>query len=214
MKLTSKYFDSIRVKKSEDRTVKQEIPQCNWKGCTKPGEHRAPKGRNREGEYYNFCLEHVRAYNKNYNYFSGMSDEQVSDYQESALTGHRPTWKLGVNKAGTPDTEDTATTNNKSKNAYDYDFESEDAFDLFNDTKAQKTSQSETKRRRPVRKLERKNLRTLNLDDNATAEDIKTKFKDLVKKHHPDLNGGDRSSEDRLREIIQAYNYLKQVGLC
>ena len=53
----------------------------------------------------------------------------------------------------------------------------------------------------------------LNLEDTATKAEIKARFKDLVKRHHPDRNGGDRRSEDKLREVIQAYNYLRQAGL-
>ena len=53
----------------------------------------------------------------------------------------------------------------------------------------------------------------LTLEEGLAAEEIKTRFKALVKRHHPDANGGDRGSEEKLREIIQAYNYLKQVGL-
>ena len=59
---------------------------------------------------------------------------------------------------------------------------------------------------------ERKALEALGLEGEATAQEIKVRFKMLVKRHHPDANGGDRSTEDRLREIIQAYNYLKSVG--
>ena len=64
-----------------------------------------------------------------------------------------------------------------------------------------------------MKRLERKALRQLNLDDNATKSDIKARFKELVKRLHPDHNQGDRSSEDKLREVIQAYNYLRQAGL-
>ena len=71
-----------------------------------------------------------------------------------------------------------------------------------------------TPERRPVRNAERKALHALGLETDANATDIKAKFKVLVKRHHPDANGGDRSCEDRLREIIQAYNYLKSVGYC
>jgi DnaJ-domain-containing protein 1 len=71
-----------------------------------------------------------------------------------------------------------------------------------------------TPERRPVRNAERKALHALGLESDANATDIKAKFKVLVKRHHPDANGGDRSCEDRLREIIQAYNYLKSVGYC
>ena len=64
-----------------------------------------------------------------------------------------------------------------------------------------------------VRIAQRKALDALGLDAGATAPDIKARFKLLVKRHHPDANGGDRSCEDKLREIIQAYNYLKSAKL-
>ena len=64
-----------------------------------------------------------------------------------------------------------------------------------------------------LKPLERKALRTLDLADDASREEIKTRFKELVKIHHPDANGGDSRSEEKLREILQAYNYLKQSGL-
>ena len=64
-----------------------------------------------------------------------------------------------------------------------------------------------------IRNAERKAFDVLGLEADATAQDVKTRFKVLVKRHHPDANGGDRSSEDKLREIIQAYNYLKSIGL-
>jgi hypothetical protein len=104
MKQTSKYFDSIRV--SGNKRAKTMSPQqperapCEWKGCTKPGGHRAPKGRGRDGEFFLFCVDHVRQYNATYNYFDGMSDDQVEDFRKDAATGHRPTWKVGANGSG------------------------------------------------------------------------------------------------------------------
>ena len=76
MKLDSKYFDMIRIKSGarEEVPVEPEHPTCQWKGCDKPGHHRAPKGRGREGEFYLFCQDHVRQFNASYNYFDGMSD--------------------------------------------------------------------------------------------------------------------------------------------
>jgi DnaJ-domain-containing protein 1 len=67
---------------------------------------------------------------------------------------------------------------------------------------------------RTIRNAERKAFNTLGLEVSAARAEIKAKFHDLVKRHHPDSNGGDRSTEDRLIEIIQAYNYLKSVGFC
>jgi hypothetical protein len=67
---------------------------------------------------------------------------------------------------------------------------------------------------RVVRNAERKAFDTLGLEIDAAGPEIKARFKELVKRHHPDVNGGDRSLEDRLREIIQAYNYLKSAKFC
>ena len=90
----------------------------------------------------------------------------------------------------------------------------EDPFRLFPGTDEGNSSAAEQKRRRSVHNMERKSLRKLGLDETASAEEIRARYKTLVKRHHPDANGGDRSLEDKLREIIQAYNYLKNAGFC
>ena len=69
-------------------------------------------------------------------------------------------------------------------------------------------------RQRKLKTLEAKAFETLGLGASATAADIKAAYKDLVKKHHPDANGGDRGSEERFRAVIQAYQLLKQAGFC
>src|SRR5437773_7687146 len=97
MKLDSPLFNRIRVKPAEDPRPRVGVPVCEWPGCASGGTHRAPKGRMREREYWRFCLEHVREYNQSYNYFSGMSEDAVARYQKDAVTGHRPTWKMGFN---------------------------------------------------------------------------------------------------------------------
>ena len=91
----SKYFDMIRIKRpSKGKASEQKsLPSCQWKGCDKPGHHKAPKGRGHDGEFFVFCATHVRQYNASYNYFDGMSDNDVADFQRSAAYGHRPTWK-------------------------------------------------------------------------------------------------------------------------
>lgn len=212
MKLDSKYFDSIRVsgvrsrKPMEPKTTAQP---CQWTGCSKRGLYKAPKGRASEGEYYHFCREHVAEYNKSYNYFAGMNDGEVADYQKSASTGHRPTWSLGVKgtQAGTWDIlRDSANAG-----------AAEDPLEILRAMRGFRKSAGANPtepRRRIVQRAGRKHLLALNLDEHATAEEIRTQFKALVKLHHPDHNGGDRSSEERFREVIDAYNYLKQAGLC
>jgi len=96
MKFDSPLFDRIRVKPEKDRRPKTGGPGCEWHGCKEKAAHRAPKGRGRENEYWRFCLDHARAYNQSYNFFTGMSDAAVMAYQKDALTGHRPTWKMGT----------------------------------------------------------------------------------------------------------------------
>ena len=95
MKFNSPLFDRIRVKPTQEPRQRPDAPVCQWKGCNCEATHRAPKGRDRENEYWRFCLAHVREYNASYNYFAGMSDDAVTRYQKDALTGHRPTWKMG-----------------------------------------------------------------------------------------------------------------------
>src|SRR5437667_478255 len=96
MKFDSPLFDRIRVKPGQDRRLRADDTACDWPGCAAAATHRAPKGRLREGQYWRFCLDHVREYNHSYNYFAGMSDDAVARFQKDAVTGHRPTWKMGV----------------------------------------------------------------------------------------------------------------------
>ena len=90
MKLNSPLFDKIRVKPGEDRRTRApETPCCEWKGCNNASTHRAPKGRDSANEHWRFCLEHVRAYNASYNYFKGMSADDVSKYQKASHVAMR-----------------------------------------------------------------------------------------------------------------------------
>ena len=96
MKFNSPLFDSVRVKPDKDRRPKTGGPVCQWAGCKEKGSHRAPKARASDNDYWCFGLEHVREYNHSYNYFTGMNDDAVLTYQKDAMTGHRPTWKMGT----------------------------------------------------------------------------------------------------------------------
>jgi hypothetical protein len=210
MKFDSPLFDRIRVKPGEDRRVRAQCAICDWPGCAEPATYRAPKGRLREGEYWRFCLEHVRQYNQSYNFFAGMSDDAIARYHKEAITGHRPTWKIGVNGAKA----DMAGPHASGPHLGG----ATDPFGLFGEFGRNPRWRPGGDRLgaegRVMRNAERKAFDTLGLDAESTATDIKARFKLLVKRHHPDANGGDRSCEDRLREIIQAYNYLKSVGFC
>jgi hypothetical protein len=208
MSNNSPLFDRIRVKPDQDRRLRAELPPCEWPGCTGPATHRAPKGREQANEYWRFCLGHVREYNSSYNFFSGMNDDAVAKYQKDALTGHRPTWKMG--SIGGKRTRRAA-----ARDFRDGNFTGDDPFSLFGEAGSRRTSQPKTgSEARKVFNAQRRALETLGLEDDASRADIKAKFKTLVKRHHPDANGGDRGSEAQLREIIQAYNYLKSAGFC
>jgi len=197
MKFDSPLFDKIRVKPGEDRRRDPGAPCCEWKGCANAATHRAPKGRSNENEHWRFCLDHVRQYNHSYNYFAGMSADDVSKYQKDAVTGHRPTWKMGT--GNTPG---------------GMEFNATDPLNLFREFNGGAGWRKRAEQAAPVRTVrnaERKALNVLGLDVGVEAAEIKARFKLLVKRHHPDVNGGDRSSEDTLRDVIQAYNYLKTL---
>jgi hypothetical protein len=203
MKFDSPLYDRIRVKPGEDRRLQADRPCCDWPECANAATHRAPKGRNREREYWRFCLDHVREYNQSYNFFAGMSDDAVARYQKDALTGHLPTWRIGMVGGG---------GRVKGKNGRPYSTgDADDPFGIFRDIGPEHPKETE---RRTIRNAERKALHSLGLEEGASRIDIKARFKELVKRHHPDANGGDRGSEEKLREIIEAYNYLKATGFC
>lgn len=204
MKLDSPFFDRIRVKPGDDRQrARPTLSGCQWPGCAAEGTHRAPKGRHQEGQYWSYCLDHVRAYNQSYNYFAGMTDDAVYAYQKDALTGHRPTWKMGA-KAGAQPGEAHAAAGDGMRDPFGFTAEMGGAF------RADRPEPDG----RIVRTPERRALEVMGLEMSAGAAEIKARYKELVKLHHPDANGGDRSSEDRLRSVIQAYNSLKQAGFC
>jgi hypothetical protein len=193
MDLNSRLFDRIRVKPTRKPAEPTPATPCSFPGCTADGVFRAPKGRDRENEYFCFCMDHVREYNATYDYFRGMDDESLAKFRQAETIGHRPTWKMGP-RGGAQGAQHVDET-------------------IYAEARAM--------RRRGARRaggaadaprynaLALKALCALDLDANATEVTIKARYKELVKRHHPDANGGDRSSEDKLREIIQAYNYLR-----
>jgi hypothetical protein len=208
MKFDSPLFDRIRVKPEQDRRRRAQEPGCEWPGCDCVATHRAPKGRGLEREYWRFCLDHVREFNHSYNFFKDMPAEAVASYQKDALTGHRPTWRLG-----------TIGGKGRSARAQRGPFAGassmHDPFGLFGEFGASSARARAPERQgRTVHNVARKAIHALGLEIDASKAEIKARFKQLVKRHHPDANGGDRASEDKLREIIVAYNYLKSAGFC
>jgi hypothetical protein len=197
MNLNSPLFDRVRIRSEEAEARARAEKQCQHPGCALPGDYKAPMGRNREGQYIFMCLGHVQAYNKGYNYFQGMSDDAIADFQKDALTGHRPTWTIGAKSNG-PAAADGVKPH--------------DPLGMFADASRTKKPTPEEEARSRYGKLALKALETLHLDENATREIIRAKYKNWVKRLHPDANNGDRSREEKLGEIIRAYNTLKSAG--
>jgi hypothetical protein len=198
MKLDSKHFDSLRAKPAGETPAPAAGPVCQWKGCHSTGLYKAPVGRGQEGKYYLFCLDHVRQFNASYNYFEGWSTAEVEAFQKDAIIGHRPTWRTGTSG-------DVGGA--QKKGGFSGAFADPHAF--FKG----RLGRDKAEPARRLKPLEKKSLEALDLAEGAGRDQIKHRFKELVKRHHPDANGGDKRSENKLREIIQAYNYLKQAGL-
>ena len=217
MDFSSKDYDRIRVSrrrrgasgrgagrgKPGDAPVMERT--CEAEGCNAAAAYRAPKGRGKEGQYHWFCLDHVREYNKNYNYFDGMSDDEVIAWQRDAVTGHRRTAPLGL--------KGSRARNGKARAAQAaFDGVVDDPLGFFGGDAAG-TTDPEPERRKP-KGPERDALEVMGLHHDASREAIKSRYKTLVKRHHPDANHGDRSSEERLRNVINAYNVLRRAGYC
>ena len=207
MDLNSPLFDSIRIRPTSEEPRATEGPACEHRGCKAKGLYRAPKGRRQEGQYWRFCLDHVRAYNATYNYFTGMSDDAVVAYQKDAVIGHRPTWSMGVNP-------DARAKGEAAPTERDWDYA-----DPLGILRAGGLGGAQAKARpeppkRHVSGVARKALDVLGLDETADAATIRSTYKGLVKRFHPDANGGDRSFEERLRDIIRAHDTLRSAGLC
>lgn len=196
MDLNSPWFDRIRVKPEPAAETPAEGPRCDHPGCRAPGAHRAPMGRDREGQYFCFCLDHVRAYNQSYNYFKGMSDDDVAAYQREAVVGHRPTWSMGVRRGGKAFREEGV--------------DPDAPFRDFGQRAQGRRAEPQAPRHPPATM---RAFQSLGFDDAVPPAEVKARYKELVKRLHPDANGGDRSREDKLRDIIQAYNHLKAARL-
>ncbi|HHY50699.1 MAG TPA: DnaJ domain-containing protein [Alphaproteobacteria bacterium] len=207
MKLDSKLFDRIRIRPRNYEEPRQQAPRCAWEGCDQPGIYRAPKGNRALGEYHNFCLEHVRHYNTAFNFFEGMSAQQMEEHlHRSAETDGRPSWGFGARPgAGAPRYPRGAMHEAQRKGFAD-------PLNIFARYNWQQSRDPRRERARPIHEPDRRALETLGFSGHAPAAEIKMAYKRLVKKHHPDANGGDKSSEERLRAIIAAYSHLKAKG--
>tara|TARA_B100000287_G_C20223501_1_gene619111 strand:- start:75 stop:587 length:513 start_codon:yes stop_codon:yes gene_type:complete len=163
---------------------------CEWHNCKKSGKFKAPTEKDNSKNFKWLCENHIKLFNKNWNYFEGMSQNEIENFLKSDLTWHRPTQKFGA-----PDNFFNILWNNALSDKFNI-FNKEDSFII------QKKKLSEK---------DKDAFRIMDLEFSADWNTIQKKFKTLVKKFHPDKHGGNKQYEDKLKKITLAYSHLKMT---
>ena len=164
---------------------------CETPGCRLQGEYRAPRARDKLDEYRWFCLEHVRDYNKKWDYFAGLDSDEIEAHIRADTTWRRPVWPLGARRNGNPSAH------------------IKDPFGLADDAGLGEKPPPKYDGSEQLTPAERNALDVLELSWPLTRKDVKSRYKELVKLHHPDANGGAREAEEKLKEINVAYSTLR-----
>ena len=172
---------------------------CDHQGCRAAAATRAPKSRDLLSDHYWFCQPHAAEYNRTWDFFAGMSEgEMRARMADDLATGGRPTWSM---KGGGRNRE-AASTRGFFR----------DPFGIFGAVRAKEEDDRAAFERR-LGKLERVALADLDLDAGADGPAIRVRYLELVKRCHPDANGGDRSAEHKLQRVIKAYKTLQKAKL-
>ena len=164
---------------------------CEWDNCRNTGKFKAPVERDNSKKFRWLCEEHIKLFNKSWNYFEGMGQNEIENFLKSDLTWHRPTQKFGSS-----DNFFNILWNNALN----------DKFNFFQQNNNINSPNS--------KKLSEKDIdafKIMGLDLNASWPIIQKKFKTLVKKFHPDKNSGSKEFEDKLKKITLAYRHLKII---
>ena len=160
---------------------------CDWNNCFDIGEYKAPVEKDNSKKYRLLCLNHVKEFNKNWNYFSGMNDNQILEFLKSDVTWHKPTQSFTSSdnffKILWNNTLNDEIDTSKFKNINQFKFNN-------NDIKA---------------------FSILGISVGLKWSKIQDKFKKLVKKFHPDMNSGNKNYEEKLKIITLAYTQLKNT---
>jgi len=193
---TRRYEEALRVDTPEEES-RENI--CDFPGCHLDGLYKAPKGPRQLRDYYYFCLEHVREYNRSWNFNEGLNEEELEQMIRRSTTWERPSWPFGAREA-----DISSLLNNEIR----------DVFGLFegNDIRYQKKQENKERQflHSHLDSHQIKALSIMGLKLPIELEELKSKYKDLVKLTHPDRNGGDKEAEERLKLINEAYTTLKQ----
>ena len=164
----------------------EKAPPCSIKGCRQPGSYKAPTSREALHDYRWFCLEHVREHNQKWDFFHGYDAAAIEAFIRDAVTGHRPTWNR------------ESRSRDQYRQLHDalYEF-------LHHGKKAPKAVP-------PLPAKIRKALAVLDVAWPCTARDLKKQYRLLVKKHHPDVNKGDKRSEEVFKRVTVAYHAVSE----
>ena len=171
-----------------------EVRRCAVDGCDDEGAYPAPRTREKLRDYVWFCLEHVRAYNKSWNYFNGLQGPALEDAIRNATTWERPSWRFG-----------TGTSDGGGFHAGVMD-EADDLFGLFGTRQEAERAQAYA----GMDREERAAWKIFDMDPVSDAAAIKQRYNELAKQNHPDFNQGDPVAEERLKEINLAYSTLRK----
>jgi hypothetical protein len=175
---------------------------CDAPGCKEPGEFRAPgerrAGFDGPGEYRWFCLDHVRAFNAGYDFFEGMTSEEIFHAQSPVHGWERETRAFSPTAGidGAPRWADFA-----------------DPLEAISArARGFKRSRAPAGRKdgHVVTSEERRALDVLGLPLDADRRALRQRYSELVRRYHPDRNGGDRSYEMRLQGVVEAYQLLRK----
>jgi preprotein translocase subunit Sec63 len=163
---------------------------CDWDNCKEQGTYKAPLERDNSKKHRLLCLEHIKIFNKKWNYFSDMNDQEIEYFIKSDLTWHKSTKSFG-----------------SSENFFNILWNNalEDKLNIFksaNFNEFKKTNLSNT---------DRDALDIMELNYEVKWEEVQKTFKTLVKKYHPDKNHGNKEFEDKLKKITLAYSQLKMT---
>ena len=187
----SKY--KIDVKKNSLSWEKTYIRECDKIDCKQKGEFRAPKSRKNLNEYYFFCLDHVKEYNKSWDFYRGLTVNQIENSMREDTIWNRPSWPLKGNPYKV--IEQINNLYDDKINDLNLNYDSSDFFKnkIFN-----KRFTTE----------ENKALSILNIKLPVTLEKIKKNYKKLVKIFHPDVNGNNKNAEEKFKEINKSYKII------
>ncbi|MCQ8240699.1 J domain-containing protein [Rhizosaccharibacter radicis] len=169
---------------------------CDMPGCTHAAGYRAPRSRQALNDYWWFCLEHVRQYNANWDFYKGMTPGQIEAHLRADVSWNRPSWRLGQVGRGQP-------------------FDEEQLLDPLGLLTGRAPLAGRNKRAGgrantdPRPEALREPLETLGLGWPVSLDEVKSRYKDLARRHHPDANNGDRDAEERLKTINVAYTALR-----